>query len=160
MQKFFIALIVSAAAVIHSQAAELEDVSEKPIPDKPAAGKVQMKEFKVKDATPEDGSLKLWQGEDIFSHLEQFEIDLSGKGVEDFSGKTFAVKPDEKPGIEVTLAYTVKKGTVKTSTFLSRYTMKLEFGTAKNGKIPGTIHLRLPDDAGSFVVGKFTAVMK
>ena len=72
MQKFFIALIVSAAAVIHSQAAELEDVSEKPIPDKPAAGKVQMKEFKVKDATPEDGSLKLWQGEDIFSHLEQF----------------------------------------------------------------------------------------
>ena len=38
--------------------------------------------------------------------------------------------------------------------------MKLEFGTAKNGKIPGKIHLRLPDDAGSFVVGTFEAEIK
>lgn len=38
--------------------------------------------------------------------------------------------------------------------------MRLEFGTTKNGKIPGKIHLRLPDEAGSFVVGSFEAEIK
>ena len=38
--------------------------------------------------------------------------------------------------------------------------MRLEFGTAKKGKIPGKIHLRLPDAAGSFVVGTFLAEIK
>jgi hypothetical protein len=38
--------------------------------------------------------------------------------------------------------------------------MKLEFGTAKDGKIPGKIFLRLPDEAGSFLVGTFEAEIK
>jgi hypothetical protein len=41
-----------------------------------------------------------------------------------------------------------------------KYTMKIEFGTAKDGKIPGKIHLRMPDEAGSFVVGTFEAEIK
>jgi hypothetical protein len=53
-----------------------------------------------------------------------------------------------------------RKGSIKTRTYMREYTMKLEFGTAKDGKIPGKIHLRLPDEAGSFVVGTFEAEIK
>jgi hypothetical protein len=127
-----------------------------PIPDKPAAGKVQGREFKVKE-----GCLKLRQGEGFSSHLEEFEIDLSRKKVENFSGKTFTVELNQKAGIDITLAYSgERKGSIKTRTYLGDYTMKLEFGAAKDGKLPGKIHLRLPDEAGSFVVGTFEAETK
>lgn len=142
-------------------AGKLEDISAQPIPDKPAAGKVHGREFKVDKATLEEGCLELRQGEGFSSHLEEFEIDLSRKKVENFAEKTFTVELNQKAGIEITLAYTgERKGSIKTRTYIENYTMKLEFGSAKDGKIPGKIHLRLPDEAGSFVVGTFEAEIK
>jgi hypothetical protein len=103
----------------------------------------------------------LRQGEGFSSRLESFEIDFRGKYGGNYAGKTFAVKPDQIAGIGMTLAYSgEKKGSIQTKTFMGNYTMKLEFGTAKNGKLPGNIHLRLPDDTGSFVVGTFVAEIK
>ena len=177
MKKHIITLIVAASVVIHAQAAEpknqveggdkapaagkLEDVSAQPIPDKPAAGKVYGKEFKVEKATLEDDCLKLRQGEGFSSHLEEFEIDFRGKYGGNYDGKTFTVKPDQAPGMDISLAYSgEKKGSIKTRTYTKGYTMKLEFGTAKDGKLPGKIHLRLPDEAGSFVVGTFEVEIK
>jgi hypothetical protein len=142
-------------------AAKIEDIGAQPIPDKPAAGKVHGKEFKVEEATLEEGNLKLSQGEGFPSNLEQFGIDLSEKNIEDFSGKSFTVQPDDRSGIEISLGYTTEKpGQLKGKTFFQNYTMKLEFGTAKGGKIPGKIHLRVPDEAGSFVAGTFEAEMQ
>lgn len=171
MKKQILTLIL-ASTVIHAQVAEpknpvaggdkapaagqLEDISAQPIPDKPATGKVHGKEFKIENATLEDDCLTLRQGEGFSSHLESFEIDFRGKYGGNYAGKTFAVKPDQKAGIDITLAYSgEKKGSIQTKTFMGNYTMKLEFGTAKDGKLPGKIHLRLPDDTGSFVVGTF-----
>lgn len=176
MKKQILTLIL-ASTVIHAQVAEpknpvaggdkapvagqLEDISAQPIPDKPATGKVHGKEFKIESATLEDDCLTLQQGEGFSSHLESFEIDFRGKYGGNYAGKTFAVKPDQKAGIDITLAYSgEKKGSIKTKTYLGNYSMKLEFGTAKDGKIPGKIHLRLPDDTGSFVVGTFVAEIK
>lgn len=142
-------------------AGKLEDISAEPIPDTPAAGKVNGKEFKVEKATLEDGCLKLRQGEGFPSNLEQFGIDLSGKNIENFSGKSFTVQPSERSGIEISLDYTTEKaGQLKGKTISQNYTMKLEFGAAKGGKIPGKIHLRLSDEARSFVSGTFEAEMK
>ncbi len=45
-------------------------------------------------------------------------------------------------------------------TYLGDFSMKLEFGTAMHGKIPGKIHLRLSDEKRSFVVGTFEAQIK
>lgn len=190
MKRYLIILIVAASAAFHAQSAEpenqlpgsgqaagtkieaegggkapaagkLADISAQPIPDKPAAGKVHGREFKVEKATLEEGILKLRQGEGFATHLEEFEIDLSRKNVENFAGQTFTAQLSQKAGIDITLAYSgEKKGSIKTRTYMREYTMKLEFGTAKDGKIPGKIHLRLPDEAGSFVVGTFEAEIK
>jgi hypothetical protein len=43
---------------------------------------------------------------------------------------------------------------------LNGYSMKQEFGTANDGKIPGKLHLRLPDEERSFVIGTFEAEIK
>ena len=142
-------------------AGKTEDVSGQPISGDPAEGKVNGKEFKVEEATLEDGTLILSQGEGFPSNLEQFWIDLSGKNIEDLSGKSFTVQANERSGIEISLGYTTEKARqLKSESFFQNYTMALEFGTAKGGKIPGKINLRLPDEAGSFVVGSFEAEIK
>ncbi len=53
-----------------------------------------------------------------------------------------------------------KNGVPQNEMFSEKFARKLEFGSAKDGKIPGKIHLRLPDEAGSFVGGAFEAEMK
>lgn len=142
-------------------AEKLEDISAQPIPDKPAAGKVRGKEFKIEMAKLEDGSLVLRQGEGFATHLEEFEITFRGENVGNYTGKTFTVKPDqENSGFGIQLAFSKEPGSISTSAHNRGFAMRLEFGTAKNGKIPGKIHLRLPDEAGSFVVGTFEAELK
>jgi hypothetical protein len=177
MKQYIITLIVAASAVILAQAAEpknqeeggdkapaagkLEDISAQPIPDKPAVGKVHGREFKVEKATLEEDCLILRQGEGFSSHLEEFEIDFRGKYGGNYAGKTFTVELGQKAGIDITLAYSgERKGSIKSRTYPGNYTMKLEFGTPKDGKLPGKIHLRLPDEVGSFVVGTFEAEIK
>jgi hypothetical protein len=135
-----------------------EDVSGQPIPDNPAAGKVHGKMFKVEKATLENGNLKLRQGKGFFADLE-FTIFLFGQqgGLD---GKKITVKAaDQDSSIaHVHMGYMEEgKQIPKTETHTEKYTMSLEFGTAKDGKIPGKINLRLPDKAGSFVVGSFEA---
>jgi len=137
-------------------AEKLEDISDQPIPDKPATGKVRGKDFKIEMAKLEDGSLVLRQGE-----VEEFEITFRGEKVGNYAGKTFTVKPDQQnTGFGIELAFSREPGSFSTSTTNRGFAMRLEFGTAKKGKIPGKIHLRLPDAAGSFVVGTFLAEIK
>lgn len=151
----------------------IEEIATQPIPDQPASGLVHGRKLKVEEATLdlEDGSLTIGQGDGFLNKLEEFEIefprqiikDFVGKPftVEDFSGKTFTVEPSENTNIDVTLAYKVHgEFTIKTRTFLRGFSMRLEFGDQKDAKIPGEIHLRVPDTKRSFVVGSFVAEVK
>jgi hypothetical protein len=141
-------------------AGKLDDVSATPIPDKPAAGKVYGKEFKVEKATLENGNLKLRQGDGFFADSE-FMIFLFGQDGK-FDGKMITVKPNQdSTTAHIHMSRMVEKdGVPQTEIFAEKIAMKLEFGTVKDGKIPGKIHLRLPDEAGSFVVGTFEAEIK
>ena len=141
-------------------AGKLEDVSAKPIPDTPAAGQAYGKEFKVEKAILENGNLKLRQGEGFFADL-QFLIFLFNEDGK-FDGKKITVKPKQAfttaPTPHIHMSRLVEKdGVPQNEMFTEKFAMKLEFGTAKDGRIPGKIHLRLPDEAGSFVVGTFEA---
>jgi hypothetical protein len=137
---------------------KVADASSQPIPDKPAAGKIGGKVFKVVAATLDsrESTLELQQDADTM-----FKIVLLEKNADKFDGKKYTVpskQPADAPRIH--LGYKIEGGLNKGEVFMSKYSMKLEFGTPKDGKIPGKIHLRLPDDAGSFVVGTFEAEIK
>jgi|GEM_PF-6460758 len=141
-------------------AEKLEDISAQPIPDEPATGKVHGREFKVEKATLEKNWLILRQGGGFFADL-QFTIFLFGqKG--GFDGKKITVKPNQSTTTaHIHLKYMEEgKRIPETEIVMKWFTMRLEFGTAKDGKLPGKIHLRLPDDDRSFVVGTFEAETK
>jgi hypothetical protein len=140
------------------QAGGVADASSQPIPDKPAAGKIGGKEFKVVAATLDsrESTLELQQDADTM-----FKIVLLEKNADKFDGKKYTVpskQPADAPRIH--LGYKIEGGMNKGEVFMSKYSMELEFGTAKDGKIPGKIRLRLPDEAKSFVVGTFEAEIK
>jgi hypothetical protein len=115
-----------------------KDISTQPIPDKPAAGKVYGKRFKVESATLEEGCLRLWAGEGFLSHLEEFEINLSRAKLDDFSGKTFAVKLNQDRNMEIIRAYSTSTSSFKNRTYMRGFSMKLEFGTANPRQDPPT----------------------
>lgn len=141
-------------------AGKVEDVSAKPISEKPAVGKVDGKDFKVEKAILENGILKLRQGDDFFPDLA-FTIFLFGQS-EKLDGKKIIVKPSEDANTaHIHRSRLIEKdGLPKVEVFTEKFAMRLEFGTAKDGIIPGKIHLRLPDEAGSFVAGTFEAEIK
>ncbi len=141
-------------------AGAVEDVSAKPIPEKPAEGKVDGKDFKVEKAILENGILKLRQGAGFFADLE-FTIFLFGQN-DKLDGKKITVKPNEGGNTaHIHRSRLIEKdGLPKNEVFTEKFAMKLEFGTAKDGKMPGKIHLLLPDKLGSFVAGTFEAEIK
>ena len=141
-------------------AKKLEDVTLQPIPDKPAVGIIKGKEFIMEKATFSDNALALWQ-----SGAEPNKDDRIFKitGFKDvIDGKKFSLKPGQDSiGLSAVLRYR-KEGEdfAVPENYLNGYSMKLEFGTAKDGKIPGKIHLRLPDEERSLVIGTFEAEIK
>ena len=48
----------------------------------------------------------------------------------------------------------------KTKIFTKEYSMRLNLGAIKNGKLPGKIYLCLPDEKKTVVAGSFTAIVK
>lgn len=139
---------------------KLEDVSSKSIPDTPAAGMAYGKEFKVEKAILENGNLKLRQGEGFFADFEFLIFLFNQDGKPD--GKKITVKPNQNsptaPIAHIHMSrLTERNGLPQNEVFTEKFALRLEFGTVKDGKTPGKIHLRLPDEAGSFVVGTFEA---
>jgi len=142
-------------------APKVKDVTETLINAGLATGKVHGVDFKVEKAIIQNGNLVLRQGKEFFADQEINITTFMGPG-KSLDGKRFTVKPDSKSGNpHVSMKYKVEGSTFpKTESFFKGYTMNLEFGTVSDGVMPGKIHLRLPDDAKSFVVGAFEAEVK
>lgn len=135
-----------------------EDVSSDAIPGGSAFGKVGGKEFKVDKAALDQGMavLELQHGDDMKLVIFLFEDEGA------FDGKNYRVSTKQDADTpHIHMRYKVEgKDMPESEIFTGKYTMKLEFGAAKDGMIPGKIHLRLPDKAGSFVAGSFEAEIK
>ena len=108
-------------------------------------------------ATKPETSLTLRQGRGSAPDLG-ITIYLFARLGEELSGKTVEVGPDRPPPVpRVTLRWRNEQEQNRKEDFLSGYALKLAFGTAANGRMPGKIYLCLPDDAKSFVAGTFEA---
>ena len=129
-------------------------------PEATAAGNIHSNGFLCEKAVLEGGTLSLRQGK-VWPPDLGISIHLFAQQPEDLSGKTVIVRPDRAPPVpRVTLRWKdEQKQPVKTQ-IDSGYALKVVFGQANEGRMPGQIYIALPDEAHSFAAGSFTAVIR
>jgi hypothetical protein len=139
------------------------DVGQLNPPSTPVAGKVAGQEFKPDKIELQGDDLVFRQGKEFFADKE-IKLWLTGDR-DSFEGLKIEVKPDaaigpNTPGIYMkarTPASDLPAGCdLPDPPMLSKYAMKLEFGKIEGGKLPGKIHLCLPDKDKSYLAGSFT----
>lgn len=130
-----------------------------PIPMQPAKGKVAGKPFTVDRATVENGVLTLYHG--AAGNAVEIAIDLRTKRWDVPAGRNFKVLKQTKGELpRVALRVTDAGQLLAPQVYADKYTMVLELGAEKDKKLPGKIHLALPDEQESQVAGTFDAEVR
>jgi hypothetical protein len=130
-----------------------------PIPMLPAKGKVGGKPFTVERATIENGVLTLFHGGE--GNAVEVAVDLRTKRWDVPAGRNFKVLKQTKGDLPRVALRVTDAGQLQTpQVYGENYTMVLELGAEKDKKLPGKIHLALPDEQGSQVAGTFDAEVR
>jgi hypothetical protein len=136
---------------------ELTNVS---YPDTLPAGSVHGSGFQCERTVLQGGTLHLRQGRTTPPDLG-ISIQFFAQLGEELSKKTIEITPDRAPPVpKVTLRWKDAQDKAVTKTYPEGYAMRVEFGEAANGRIPGRIFISLPDDAKSVAAGTFTAEIR
>jgi hypothetical protein len=136
---------------------ELTNVS---YPDAMPAGSVHGSGFQTERVILQGGTLHLRQGRSTPVDLG-ISIQFFAQLGEELSKKTIEITPDRDPPMpKVTLRWKDAQDKAVTKTYPDGYAMRVEFGEAANGRIPGKIFISLPDDAKSFAAGTFVAEIR
>jgi DNA-directed RNA polymerase subunit RPC12/RpoP len=136
------------------------DLSEATIPEATAAGRIHASGFFCERAILQGGHLTLRQGRSGPADLG-ITVQLFAQQGEELSGKTVEIKPERTPPLPkiVLLRRDEQQKSVREN-ITQGYALKLAFGDAANGRIPGKIYVSLPDENKSFVAGTFTAEIR
>jgi len=103
------------------------------------------------------GTLQLRQGAGSVPDLG-VSIELFAKTGEELSGKVIEITPErEPPQPRVVLRWRADTGKGKSKPFPGGYLLRLVFGQANGGKMPGKVFLALPDDQAGVLAGTFMA---
>ena len=131
------------------------------IPSTPAKGQIQGKPFMVDASTIENGVLSLHQGRDVTSELE-VRLMLGTSPWDVPAGKNFRISGGNATDApQILLSWKEKDNVAPTEKkFSGNYSLLLELGQEKDGKLPGKIALTLPDAEKSNVAGTFEATIK
>lgn len=128
-----------------------------PIPEAPAAGRIHGAGFFHEQATLKGGTLTLWQGQSWPPDLG-LSVSLFARKSADLSGKTIDVAAQRSPPLpRVLVRWRDRQRRAHTQAFKAGYSLRLEFGRAEDGKVPGKLYLCLPDESQTFVAGEFEA---
>ena len=124
--------------------------------DNAVAGKVLGTDYHLSKIQLLNTGLSLWSGKDWIHMFLQLK---PGEGI---AGKSYLIKADDPPGrgrpsIHFHIHSTKVPGAAVNTT---GYAMRLEFGMAKDGQVPGKLYLCLPDDRKSWLAGSFTLNLK
>jgi hypothetical protein len=131
------------------------------IPDRDASGRIKGSDFHVVEAEIQNGILTLRNGAQ-FKHDAQFIVFLFLNGDDQtIAGRKFAFGPKQdfsaKVNAHVHVHSTKADGAFDVESTADGFSMKLEFGELKDGRLPGRIYLCYPDDERSYVAGRFSA---
>ncbi len=130
------------------------------IPEPPASGSVHGSGFHCEKAVLQGGTLSLRQGK-VWPPDLGISIHLFAQQAEDLSGKTLAVRPDRPPPLPlVVLRWKDEQKQPVNDHIDHGYALKVVFGQAGDGRMPGKIYIALPDDFHSFAAGTFDAIIR
>ena len=130
------------------------------VPEDTVAGSLHGSGFKCERALLKGGTLSLRQGKTWPPDLG-IAVVLPAVEGELLSGKTLLVGPRRPPPVpEIVLRWKDEQQQPVARGFTNGYVLKLAFGQATNGRMPGKIYIGLPDDEKSFVAGTFDAEIR
>jgi hypothetical protein len=89
-------------------------------------------------------------------------IMLSARPGEELSGKTVLVTPDQATGAPPVILRWKEEDQARaiSKTISNGYALKVVFGKAANGRMPGKVYIALPDEAKSVAAGTFDAEIR
>jgi hypothetical protein len=130
------------------------------IPEANAVGSIHNSGFFCEKAILQGGHLTLRQGKTGAADLG-LTVQLFAQQGEDLSGKTVEVGPERPPPIpKVVMRWKDDQQKAITRSINGGYALRVEFGGAANGRMPGRIYIGLPDENKSFVAGTFDAEIR
>jgi regulator of sirC expression with transglutaminase-like and TPR domain len=134
------------------------DLKNAKIPATIAKGTIHGEEFVSNSAELANGILTIRDGADFFPN-HAVMVFLFLKEGESPDGKSYRISRTSDLGSpHIHMKWKPEKSKVpKTKVFMKDYSMRLDFGTIKNGELPGKIYLCLPDEMKSVVAGSFNA---
>lgn len=136
------------------------DLSTATIPDATAVGSIHGSGFFCERATLQGGHLTLRQGRSGPADLG-ITVELFAQQGEELSGKSVEIQPDRAPPLpKIVLRWKDDQQKAATRSINGGYALRVVFGDAANGRIPGKIYISLPDENKSFVAGTFNAEIK
>ncbi len=138
----------------------LDDAGAATIPNAAAGGLLGGRPFVVRQATLENGILQLADSDEFIADNRFLVFLFLDKGQVP-QGRTFAVgKKRDFHNPHVHIAWKDAGGKTQSDAYMDQYTMKLEFGTYADGRLPGKLYLCLPDTLQSRVAGSFNAEVR
>ena len=129
------------------------------IPDIPLTGKIHGSNF-VCDRSVLVGGLLLCGEGTAPPYDLGFGVDLVARQGEELSGKTVEVPPDRSNAPKVGWRWKNEQRQPVTQIISNGYLLKVTFGQAANGHMPGRIYICLPDADKSFAAGTFDAEIR
>jgi Tfp pilus assembly protein PilF len=137
------------------------DLKNVEIPSTVVSGTIHGEEFVSKSAELANGILTIRDGADFFPN-HAVMVFLFLKEGESPEGKSYDISRTSDFGSpHIHMKWKPENSKVpKTKVFMKDYAMRLDFGSTKNGTLPGKIYLCLPDEMKSFAAGSFNALIK
>jgi DNA-directed RNA polymerase subunit RPC12/RpoP len=129
------------------------------IPDTPVAGEIHGRGFACEKAVLHGGLLLFGQGTAPAWDLG-FGVDLVARQSEELSGRTIEIAPDQTNAPRVGWRWKNDQQQPATQIISNGYLLKVAFGQAAKGYLPGKIYICLPDADKSFAAGTFDAEIK
>ena len=135
------------------------DLTNAAFPETTAAGSIHSSGFLCERTILQGGLLSLSQGKTWPWDLA-VALNLFARQGEELSGKAVQIDPIRTRAPAIVLRWKDAGQQPATETITGGYALRLVFGEATNGRMPGKIYICLPDAAKSVVAGTFDAEIK
>jgi hypothetical protein len=135
------------------------NLAEAKIPDAPASGSINGRDFKLERCVIQQGRLDLRQGPKWPPDVG-VSVHLFAERTEDLAGRTVVIEATRTNPPRTILRWKNEQGDPLSKDYRRGYALKVEFGQVTSNRLPGRIFIAFPDDPKSYAAGTFNAEIR